>query len=646
MQRDGPDETTRRAILKGAAATLGVAATGSTAVNAHIHPGGSDDHPDLEAEYGDPLQANTELVGYHSLGGVGSEHVSGSPEEPHYGGIAELRVHDDLAFVSIFSSRDPTNDRGLAILDVSSYTQATSEAELERAQMTVLSFVRNENPNGAVADVKISDDGKYAFTCEQRVAALFDEQGPMPGTDGHSTSPEGGSLQAVDVSDPGNPEVVGTYDAWALGPHNCHYHTIGGEEYLFAVKGALYATAGIYVVRFDRSTGGFELVNYYTVGGDARQGDSGSVEGGTTAYSHDVVVQDDPITNRPTAYWADWENGVRVLDFSDPEDVEEVAWFDMTPASNAYRRASYGNTDRAPRDHRAAHYASPAPCLIDGKRVLVAGQELIGQTDGPSGFFHLVDADGIYDGSADTASNGSLRALDSWTFATDISYDNYTLSPHNVDITTDGWVTTGNYHLGVRNFEIDSADWTLEERGHYRDSKDVPHDSMANGVSSASPFFWCAEAVNGVVFGSDINTGVYALTQAGLPVGEARPYDVSVSRRDDGTAFTAGQTDQVTLSVDPDGPAVVRDRIPSAFTVVSPGDAVSVEDAGDGTLLTFPEVESPTEFSYFVEVPTETQEGGEYTLGCAQYSRDGGATWRSLAETAQPTVVVGVDTSV
>lgn len=68
--------------------------------------------------------------------------------------MSELRVVEDptqdgysgLAFVSIFSSKRPTADRGLAVVDVSEYVDAEGRREAEAAEMGVLSFLRNESP--------------------------------------------------------------------------------------------------------------------------------------------------------------------------------------------------------------------------------------------------------------------------------------------------------------------------------------------------------------------------------------------------------------------------------------------------------------------------------------------------------------------
>lgn len=484
---------TRRAIIKatGGAAAL---ATGVGSASAHKFSSdtsstSSDDHDHTDGSVHDS-SSNAELLDYHSLGDVGPSSESGSPDSPHYGGITEIRTHGDYAYVGIFSSDDPTNDRGMAIVDVSEFNEASNTKERREAELNVVSFLRNDNPGSAVMDVKVSDDGDYVFISKQPYTALFNETDPTPGTDGDSTSTSASAVQAVDVTDPENPMVVGTYDAWDTGPHNSYYHRIDGTDYVFSVKDLNDGTAGLYVFQFERTTGALVLVNQWTLDGDLldeQVGDSG------TLYIHDITVQNDPKTGKPYGYLSYWGAGLRVLDLTDPTDIVEIGRF----AGDAI------------------HYSEPAPALVDGKRVVVAGQERSSasnetESDDPgSGKVYLLDADGIddgYDGSP------NVTALDSWEWRPNATFANFTLSPHNFDVTENGWVHLAHYHGGVRYLKIDKADWTLAEKGYFRGSKDVPESSKMEGLNHAVPFTWGAVEHNGVTFASDINTGVYALT--------------------------------------------------------------------------------------------------------------------------------------
>jgi hypothetical protein len=380
----------RRAILKGLAGALGV----TVASSAVGHPEAGDHTPLNDPDHDEHrFVEGVTNVGYHSLGRKGSESLGGDPDEPHYGGISELKIEGDLAFVGILSSHEPTLDRGLAILDVSAYTRAEDETELEQAEMSLLSFVPNENQGTSVMDVKVSDDRQYAFISQQPIEALFQATSSNPdpevnpGTRSTSTEVQGGSLKAVDISDPGYPEVVGSHDLWGLGPHNSDHHQIGGDDYVFAVRGPLGEPAGVFVLYFDRTTGDLELVNYWTHDAQLAQGETGYPVNDTYAngyeyYVHDIRVKDDPKTGRPLAFVANLNSGARVLDVSEPTNIEELGHFYC----------------------RRAHEIMPATVHdADGnlRRVFVTGQEnpssSYGTVEHHTGYAYLVDADMLFD---------------------------------------------------------------------------------------------------------------------------------------------------------------------------------------------------------------------------------------------------------
>jgi hypothetical protein len=477
----------RRTLLQAVGRGTATLAVASGAASAHEMGAGSDaestdghDHTDASVH---GATSDVELLDYHSLGGVGRSSESGSADSPHYGAITELRVQGDYAFVGVFSSDDPTGDRGMAILDVGEFNAAKSTSGLRDAELEVVSFLRNDDAAAAVMDVKVSDDGDYAFISKQPYTAVFNETDPKPDTDGDGTSASASALQAVDVRDPANPRVVGTYDAWTTGPHNATYHRIGGTDYVFGIHDTGDGTSGIWVFEFDRTTGALVLVNKWNADGNLTDGNV--VDAGLN-YAHDLTVQDDPRLGIPVGYFSYWDSGLFALDLSDPTAIEPVGHFSMP----------------------TTHYAEPAPEFVDGKRVVVTGQELSSQTDGTTGYVKLLDADGLddgYDGS------DNIAELDTWEWQASASFSNFTLSPHNFDVTADGWVHVGHYHGGTRFLRIHPDDWSLTEKGYFQAAKEVPESSKMEGLNSAAPFTWCAVEQAGVVYVSDINTGVYAL---------------------------------------------------------------------------------------------------------------------------------------
>ncbi|MFP8955167.1 hypothetical protein ACLI4Y_00430 [Natrialbaceae archaeon A-CW3] len=684
--RESLESRTRRAVLQAAAGALGVAAVGGTA-GAHKEStdGGTGDQFDGERRN---AAANTEVVGYHSAGGVGPASLAGRPEEPHYGGFSELRIHDDLAFASVFSSRDETPDRGLAIFDVSDFTRAESRSELESADITCLSFFRNENDAAAVMDVKVSDDGQYAFCSKQPFTALFGEIDGSSGMDDHDGGVDAAALEVVDVSDPGNPELVTqtTLSVWTLGPHNAWYHQIGGREYVFTAHGEDGVTGGINVFAFDRELGTLEHVNWWNYDSELGEPEAGT-EGGST-YVHDIVVQDDPRYGIPILYDANWDAGTRLLDVSDPTDIEELGVFEM----------------------ERAHHTVPAPTLFEGKRVFIAGHETPAshedqghvRTDGESGHYYLVDADpldAVIDGEADPVYLGisstlledgvdpASRAafemydpgtepateLDHWILfeSTDQTFDDtpgfeyeaadddweyegfddFNLSNHNLDIDTDGTVVAGHYHAGTRFLRI-TDDFDLEETGYSRVGPDVPEDATLGELTTGTPFHWSAVIRNGVTVSSGINAGPQAIAHDEIEVGTDTPVDLAIEREADASLFTAGQTSQVRVHVDADEPVRVRDRIPVDWEVVA-GDVTVEELDGYRKVVTFDDTVEAGTLRYYVDVPDDAT--GQYAVGPLEYARPevdapygGGVSvnnrlWRKKNGEVDEAIVVGLD---
>ena len=139
---------------------------------------------------------------------------------------------------------------------------------------------------------------------------------------------------------------------------------------------------------------------------------------------------------------------------------------------------------------------------------------------------------------------------------------------------------------------------------------------------------WGANQENGITFASDINQGVHVIKADGIPVGGADPV-ASVSRIDDASVFTAGQTNRVDITLEfADRDVLVRDTLPSGWEVV---EGSSEADLGESESLT-----------YFAEAPSET---GSYTFGPVEVSADGGKTWHTLADTTDTAVVAGQSTN-
>lgn len=622
-------QTTRRAVMKAAAGLFGTAAVA----------GSGSGHPTVglrarmfEGNEPEERSANVDLESYHSLGGVGPESTSGDASDPHFGGLFEFRTADDIAVISVFSSRRPTPQRGLAVLDISDFTRAESQTDLNNASLTVLSFVRNDNGGAAWMDAKLSDDGQYVFVSQQPFPAAFLEAGDGVTTDGHSADPDVKGALVVDISDPGNPSVVAKGEGQSpTGPHNAWYHQIGGAEYMFTNAGDVF--------EFDRSTETLRNVAFWDLGG------------------HDLVIQEDPRHGIPIMYYSDWDGGLRLFDVSDPTvgDVteHELGVFEM----------------------ERAHFSVPTPTLLHGKRLAVAGQENPSSDDGvnvdggQSGFLYLVDCDpidavlaGDESGPVDlgTASDtipaedqaDAHTELDRWTlfessetdwgdvpgfqheqeraeddeddFEQYDGFPDYNLSPHNFDINADGKIALGHYHAGQRFIDI-TSDLELVSDGYHREYRDIPLDATIEELLKATPFHWSSVLRNGVAFTGGINAGAHVFGHDDLRVGSDPVLDADVDLEVDGSIYTASRTARIDVTVDADEPVQARVRLPTEWDILA-GDSheaetLAVENGAVDefrTLVTFRGVHTDATLTLLVQVDDSTT---FRTVGPVEYAR-------------------------
>ena len=132
-----------------------------------------------------------------------------------------------------------------------------------------------------------------------------------------------------------------------------------------------------------------------------------------------------------------------------------------------------------------------------------------------------------------------------------------------------------------------------------------------------------AEALAGSKSIGDLETGLDALVEPPAEVTPAEEVDLNVagSRSDDGSVFTAGQTDRVRITVDDFNDELadavkVTDQVPDGWTVDENfGDVESFDE--DSGVVTF-EGTAPASgetFVYFAEAPDRT---GTYTFGPAR----------------------------
>lgn len=120
---------------------------------------------------------------------------------------------------------------------------------------------------------------------------------------------------------------------------------------------------------------------------------------------------------------------------------------------------------------------------------------------------------------------------------------------------------------------------------------------------------------------------------------------VSGSRSDDGSTFTAGQTNQIDLSASAGHPIRLRDVVPLEWEVLDAGDVGTIveESAPNGYKHVYFDIPPAKRklVTYFVETPAQTR---TYSFGPVEARETNGSGWVTVTETGSEETVVGSDT--
>lgn len=372
-------------------------------------------------------------------------------------------------------------------------------------------------PQSYGADVKVSDDGKYAFlatsnyftrvtTNQTRLQENVENAQRAPGL--LAQYPYGMAnlgIQVVDVSDKTAPRFAAFYPIPIAGIHMLAYHRIGGQEYFFTTALGTALTSAVstrldgtplqgtvpedelyrlHIARFERDApGGPRVVpvSDYMI-------DHGPY------YIHDVSVHDDPLTGAPLALLSYWDYGLHVLDVSDPASPKLLGkWegFELPLAGNIHT-ANLG--------------------IVGDRRVITATEELY-QDPRSVAHVYLLDATDL----------GDIREISNLTLPGETTVDGIRFSTHNHQI-VDGRLYVAWYHAGVWAFDVDTLEKLASPTlvGYY-----LPHENVTYGPQAMPrpgsidvPDTWDVVVRDGLVYASDINTGLYVLHFVGDDVGE------------------------------------------------------------------------------------------------------------------------------
>lgn len=167
-------------------------------------------------------------------------------------------------------------------------------------------------------------------------------------------------------------------------------------------------------------------------------------------------------------------------------------------------------------------------------------------------------------------------------------------------------------------------------------------DSLRVTLATTDAGFNSARESVGVrIHHSDDQPSLVTFPVANPPGGPLTRRPVRATRRDDGTVFTAGATNQIDLDFDSDRPVQVRDRIPASWNVVAGDNNKTYVE--DGTrFVTFASPVTDGTRTYFAEAPPD---GGNIatSFGPAEYFDTGSNKWVPIAGTTEANIVAPVN---
>jgi hypothetical protein len=314
-----------------------------------------------------------------------------------------------------------------------------------------------------VLDVKVSDDGNYAFIGD-------DQQGTTDETGG--TGPLTGGVYVFDVSDPSEPERVHYEPVGpSRGPHMVYYEQTGdGDELVFSAAGK-----EVVIHAFDRESESLEELARYEPGQLSQDRDPNRAGPlyNPQAWLHDMfVMQEDD--GRLLMYVAAWDAGLHVVDVTEPSSPEPLGtWNDFG-------------------DDEAGNLHTVATDWIDDRRITVGSVEVGFAVVG--GTLYATGDEKSVTYVWDTTDPEQPELLGKWTNPVDATTgrdyvpDEEISSTHNLQI-EDGRIYQAHYDLGVWIVDISTTDNRTDPKTlgyHYTDEMNTWDVVLDDGVMYTS----------------------------------------------------------------------------------------------------------------------------------------------------------------
>lgn len=322
---------------------------------------------------------------------------------------------------------------------------------------------------GFIADVKASESGDYVFLGIQ-----------LAGFTG---------VQAWNVAVKERPFLAGAFPMQS----GCHMLAVHAGHLYCAPNDA---TVRIFQIVETPAAVALVPVGVYAPKGAPLTPLSVDRESAGEEFTHDMTVQDDPLTGEPVMFVSFWEYGVRVVDVKDPASPVEVGAWTGVGAESTYE----GNIH------------TTMAMLVEGRRVVVTVPEY---ATVPSLTF------------LDATDYGNMSALGVWApkRAEDFGEDDpKRFSTHNFQL-VGGKAYMAMYHGGIWVLDASTLEAVAQPRalGYY-----LPADGPAADLPSPTAFLggggpntWDVVVKDGVILASDILGGLYALHHEGDALGDA-----------------------------------------------------------------------------------------------------------------------------
>jgi hypothetical protein len=406
--------------------------------------------------------------------------VASLSASPFVDAILTDHEHDDLAAHALWtSSMEMLGHSSLG--DDALTFDAFGEMDLH-GDLAVVSALERTSGEGAIVLVDLADPADptrlgWASIRENAhpLDVKFDEAGEFVYASGT------GRILVFDVRDPTAPTLAGAATPPGAACHMSAMGVVDGAEYFWCTGDPVGLTTYRVVAQGDQRA--LVPVAYsrplYRLEPVTAAGTFGVV-----GAPHDMTFQLDPVDGTPLLVVSNRGYGLRILDVSDP----------LAPAE-------LGHWTGEGAEHSPLHFHTGMVTVVNGTRYAIVSPEILPDDATPPAIWIL-----------DATDYGAMTLAAEWTAPGDHGSPGFTFTTHQWQVAQER-LYLGYYHAGV---------WVLDLKtilaGAYREDParpDVlgyylPHEAPVT-EGAMVPNVWDLTLRNGVIYATDISSGVYAL---------------------------------------------------------------------------------------------------------------------------------------